>query len=619
MVVRIAVAALLALVVATSAGGPDGVLTEEARWAFDWFDGLGYPDLANAPFVRIYTGASEQVGDAPWTAVPDYGFLLGDDGKKFHVFTVGLKTVRLTPTGPKKPAPERVAYERIPLADYVREGLQHLGNPPGDEFPWEFEPFGHRRFEPTQWFRILLFARACVREGHPDLAHQLWKLMEADEGFRGDAPVLHAIQEQVAEEALQLLIRDFRDPDRSWADLLARCRWWREKFAAVADPKWVNAMIPMLESVVAVPADEPEDRVARLILRLREASARHGVPEGAGKELVSMGLAAVPQLLAAWDDERPSRCIAYEPTFKGYLRSRVSVVRVGTHVRAIVGAIAGREFADAVEARLWDAGVRRLEEKAVLVGMVSEGCKDAARGARLLQERYPDAAEAAILAGLANAGDEYARSALVTELRPIRTEATTRFLVDETGATDPDRRAQAAWLLLDRDRADGVAAVAEAWRSGSESREAWWFLCNCGRSEAITALEERFDSVSVDTRFGIVGCFILRWWPPAEAEFPAPDAKWAAGVESLLVHALADARHMRGWLGQKAGMSPGWRQYTFTDPRVCDVAACALREMFPDRYHFDWWAPAAQRDRQLVDLRNRWRTAHDLPALPKPR
>jgi hypothetical protein len=299
----------------------------------------------------------------------------------------------------------------------------------------------------------------------------------------------------------------------------------------------------------------------------------------------------------------------------------VSVVRVGAHVNAIVGQIAGRRFADAVEARLWDAGVRGLEEKTVLVRMVSEGCKDAASAARLLRERYPDVGEAAILAGLANARDGYARSFLVAELGPIRTEAATRLLLEELRVADPDRRAVAAWLLLDRGLADGVAAVAEAWRSGSESMEVWSLLCECGRSEAIAAVEERFDSVSLGTRFGVVGCFIKRryWGPPFLDGPPVPDATWEKSVESLLVHALADARHWPGGAVQRGGRCLCWGPYSFAHPRVCDIAACALKEMFPDRYDFDWQAPVALRNLQVMKFRNRWRAEHGLPALPAPR
>jgi len=587
----------LALLVAAAAGAPDRALPEEERRAFAWFDGLGYPDLAHAPFVRMTGGT-----------LPEYGFLLDDDATAFRVFTVGLETVR-----------KRVACERLSLADYVRNGLRHLAHPPEHEWPWEFEPFGHRRYEPTLWFRVFVFARACARQGHADLARRLWTLMEADAYFRGDETTLRAVQEQVAYEALRFVRLDFGDPGRSWADLLARCRWWKERFAALPGSAWVNAMIPMLERIVAPPAGEPEDRVARLILHLCDTSMPRGVAAGPAQELVRLGHAAVPQLLDAWDDERPCRCVWWERRFKGYYRRPVRVVRVGAQVRAIVGKIAGHEFADAVEARLWDAGVRGLEEKAVLVRMVSDGCEDAATGARLLLERYPDAAEAAILAGLARARDGFGRALLVRQLHPIRTEATTRFLLDEIRAADPGRRALAAWLLLDRGRAEGVTAVAEAWRSGSE----WWevseFLCDCGRSEAAAALEERFDAVSLDTRFDIVSRYLLgRSWPVPDAEPPAPDAKWEAAVESLLVHALADAHHMRGWTGRKAGTSVGCDGYNFGDPRVCDVAACALKEKFPDRYDFQLGAPVAERDGQLLAFRNRWRAAHGLPALPPP-
>ncbi|MFI5403911.1 MAG: hypothetical protein ACHQ1G_13315, partial [Planctomycetota bacterium] len=173
-----------------------------------------------------------------------------------------------------------------------------------------------------------------------------------------------------------------------------------------------------------------------------------------------------------------------------------------------------------------------------------------------------------------------------------------------------------AWLLLDRGRAEGVAAVVEAWRSGETPEGVSSFLSNCGQGSAIAALEERFDAVPVDVRIRIVSSFLFTrswsFWPPtSDAELPAPDATWEAAVERFLVHTLDDKSRQRG-------LSMASNEYSFTDPRVCDVAACALKGRFGDRYDFDMSVSVARRDRQLVELKNRWRTAHGLAALPVP-
>lgn len=612
---RAAATALALFAIAAAAG--EGLTDEESR-TLRWFDSLGYPDLGKLPFVRFYGGAWQQVGNDPPEAVAEYGFLLSDDGKTVRIFTVGLATITLQPTGAGTPAHERVRYEKAPLDEYVRDGLRHLANPPEEMWPsFPREPFGHLEYAPRLWFRLLVFADACARQGHPALAHELLRVAETHEDFDGasEESVLAQLREQVASEALRGVMEDFGDHALSWSDLLSRCKWWKGRFGGMTNPEWVDSTIPMIEAIVRGPATEPRDPVEKLILRLcdtRDMCWQLPAPDPAGAELVRLGVAAVPKLLDAWGDRRPTRCAGSYMSWQGYERPDVFVMNVGDVVRAILEEIAARRFESLEEAAAWYRDVRALGEHDVLVREIRAGGREALRAAARLKERYPESAEAAILAGIATAKDGNMRLNLVVHLQTVRTATTDRFLLEESRSADAGRRAMAAWLLLLRGNRDGIAPVVEAWRSGESGEAVRDFLCACGDAGAIAALEERFEAVPTYSRLDIVLQFVARTVPYAsQPEWPAVDAGWDAAVEKLLVRALGDGAHNRG-------MGLSFQPYQLASPRNCDVAACVLAARWPDRYEFDPLALVGRRDRRIAELANRWRTAQGLEPLPVP-
>ena len=85
-----------------------------------------------------------------------------------------------------------------------------------------------------------------------------------------------------------------------------------------------------------------------------------------------------------------------------------------------------------------------------------------------------------------------------------------------------------------------------------------------------------------------------------------------ATIEKLLVAELDDT-------AEQIGVSGSWNGKSFTDPRICDVAANVLSELKPRKYRFDLGAPLMQRDRNIVELKNVWRAVEGMPPLPLPR
>jgi hypothetical protein len=79
-----------------------------------------------------------------------------------------------------------------------------------------------------------------------------------------------------------------------------------------------------------------------------------------------------------------------------------------------------------------------------------------------------------------------------------------------------------------------------------------------------------------------------------------PDEATLAVAEEILIRLLEDSR-------RRTGMSGGIGDLSYRDPRVCDLAAEALRLGWPDRYEFDFHGPVKARNRQCIAAVNLWR------------
>jgi mRNA interferase MazF len=80
-------------------------------------------------------------------------------------------------------------------------------------------------------------------------------------------------------------------------------------------------------------------------------------------------------------------------------------------------------------------------------------------------------------------------------------------------------------------------------------------------------------------------------------------------AENLLTAALADRE-------TASGMSVYWEITRVSDPRVCDMAAHALSDRWPEKYAFRWSASPAERDEQIRKIRNTVRAERGQAPLP---
>jgi hypothetical protein len=82
-------------------------------------------------------------------------------------------------------------------------------------------------------------------------------------------------------------------------------------------------------------------------------------------------------------------------------------------------------------------------------------------------------------------------------------------------------------------------------------------------------------------------------------------------IEEILVRLLEDP-------SRRSGISGGLGELSFSDPRVCDLAAETLRGGWGDRYAFDFAGPLKVRDRQCLAAANVWRSANGKELLEIP-
>jgi len=618
--------ALLLLASPSIAGG----LTDEERADLEWFAGLGFPDVAKAPYVRVWTGDSF-VTDRPGVPgrIVAEGFLIEDAEDSFRVFVLGLAVVPFDRTPPGTAAKDRVTLERLDFGAMMRARL--------------------RKRDHTPRTAAMLLAAVATERGEEETAHAFLagarKIRVWQKGGE-DWPLRKRVAEDLSEMWMWRAIRAFGVPERSRAEILALCERLTEHVPDTTHAERASGTAALLRKMIA--EDEAhaktakplaeltgEARIRELIFRLRDQNGHQWSQPGScdvfadpreeespAHRLAAAGHEAVPLLIEAIEDESFSRSVGFwrDFAFSHY------VLRVGDCALAVLRRISGIAFylpnstsgamwkdghakstRAAVEA--WWAEVSEKGEERVLAEGVAAGRRDSVWQARVMVERFPGSALAAIAAGVEVAEQDWIRARLIFNAGRLGGDAPVPFLLDMMkSAPDLSSRVVAARALLRRDRAEAVAAMIAEWGNLElvEGRiehgvgDLVSFLARSGRVEAIEALAKDADRLPVVHRYEVVESLFS-----AEPSSPAAEA----AVTDLLFAALADERPRTGISASMGGKS-------FADPRICDLAGLVLNHRDPVKYAFDIEVARAAKDRAIRALRNSRRKERGLPPLP---
>lgn len=642
---------------------------EERAKAFEWFDGLGLPDIREAQCVRVATGWWSRSGDDAPINTYQLGFLLEEEKDQFTALFTDLTRGTFTKTPPETNEHERVGYEKVELKEAAEAWLKELQTPV-DEDARRWNRFGERMPVRTELF---VMARVCAAAGHDELAARLCDFaIQHNDGRSRDRPnsLKSALAQDISHASMWQAVLDFENPSVTRPQLLEKFRWIVKHFPDSKHTERAGATADLLTKMVkedeahaksAQPLDklEGKQRVAELIFQLRDQNGQQWSQPGScdifadpredespAHQLVAIGYDAVPQLIEALDDERFTRSVGYHRNF--YFSHHV--LRVGDAALAVLETIAGRRFyqrtntnAEAVKdgqaqtlkkaALVWWAEFEKKGEKQVLIDAVSQGGKNAVSQAQRLVKKYPDAAIPAIVQGLAHAKDAWTRSGLVEQAGELKGDGAIELLRREleTGKELSTRLAAATALHRQGKTGEAVDAMIAQWREGGrpDDDDRWTgqsligFLASSGQVRAIDALAADLNKRPVDVRTSVVSTFgsgNFSFFSTGAGLSAGPgeqhqriDKKVEDAIENLLATALADTE-------RRIGMSMTWNGASFTEPQVCDLAAFVLSQRWPERYKFDSTVSSKQRERTRLEMLNVWRKARgkdpiDLPEL----
>ena len=551
----------------------DGI-TPEAAADFAWFSTLGFPDVRGCPVAHVDRGGPTHWMEQKMPESFEDDFLLrhGED-ESFAVLTPELFTLEFK-TSPATADQYRVGYETRPLAEAAEDYLRALEKKPNDREAVFRRGFGQQLTERAQ---IFVWAWACERTGLEEQAGRLYARAVA-------MPTLSARTEEPADFHGRLerdlgyvmiwratldfgnvtvprpqLLAEFERiaknyPDAEYAD---RARQTADELRRMVAEDAAHAA-KTVESLDSLP---PEERTAELIFRLRDQHGEQLSQPGScnifteeetgemlgkrneltpAKQLVALGYAAVPPLIAALDDKAFSRSVGY---WRNFTYSHY-VLTVGDCAEQILDRIAGKQFfhgtttssymgkdeqTKAVKAAVeaWWKTAQGKGERQTLIDTVSAGTEDGSRDARWLLKKYPDAGVGPLIEG-AKRAEGWTRGQYVRAIGAVSGDEALAFLREEMreGPFLGARVFAAQAVARHGHGAEAVAAMIAAWkqlrpslegkapeidsRSPSDKEAFDWlvrFLAGSGSVEAVQALGHDLGECRVSVRLAVIRTF----------------------------------------------------------------------------------------------------------------
>jgi hypothetical protein len=618
-----------------------------------WFARLDYPDVKGARPALVATGSWEHHHDDPPKNTYRCGFVLRSDAKSFTVFFPNLTTEKFERTAPGTPEHLRRDFEQIEPAKFLEVYREHLRTAQDIRertFDWQYRNIG--------LFADTFVAAACyARLGDGKTAAELYQLAnrahEADGRFAVPTPTFsERLRTELPEAAMLHALGALAD-SRTFTRAEAAAEFARlaKNYPTSKQAETARERAAILrrmaeedrEHAQRRKAGKPfeelsrEEQIAELVFQLRDQYGRPG-PMGdydavdmdaekkdtPGHKLVEIGYDAVPQLIAALDDERLCR-VAHGRHVPD------SVLTVGDCAYRTINLIAGRTFWESPPDKpeetsrqrmeAWYAEVRRKGEKQYLLDAVAIGDDAGADLAERLVTKYPQDALPALLAGAKRAADSDARHGIVRAIGNVPGDEPVPFLTAEliSGSTPSDRLC-AARALHRRGRPEPIPAmIAELKKLPNEIddpflddrffREALIeFLVESARPDGISAIGELLPRRKLDERMEIARTF----GEPDVVLALKNGSSEARRAALRILLTLLDETERR--YGMSRGRIDGGR--TETDLHVWLFAAEALHKLDAEKFPFDEDASEEDRERSRLLLRNIVRAELGLPAIP---
>jgi hypothetical protein len=635
----------------------------------NWYRKLGFGPLAGMPWVRVATGDTRRPDGQGERNSYFMGFLAaestGEAGKDFEILTVDRNRLKFTRTPPEEREARRVGFEKRDFGMWIKEYLAATPeDPDGIANLSATNPFLNDH-PTTPAVAMCHLAMLCDETGFPAEARQLMaRLAPAWTVEEGEGkPLAERLEHEFGHVLIWQAVLACDDPKNPRPDLLKGFERVVKLTPKSRHVERAAAMVELLKRMIA--EDEAraaarralpfeslsgEERIKDLIYQLRDQDGGQFMQPGScsifnfGQEqdspadrLVEIGFAAVPFLIEAMGDERLTYGVGFHRDF--YFSHEV--MRVGEAAQEVFEKISGVQLANQPVVRVFgedpatfseDDGRKSLQEAArrwwrefeakgerrFLIEEVSSGGESVRSLAAALMAKYPADAPAALKAGLKRAKDEWSHSRLVSAVGNADfegSEAVLRQVIRDNRFGEGTLAALEA--LRERKVADALdLAIAlldeeKSWKEGGTmdempAEDLIEFLLESREEKAARAVLERLEKLSLDLRVDVV----LVSHRVLDGE-ERPGEATLEVIEEILVRLLEDP-------SRRSGISGGLGELSFSDPRVCDLAAETLRGGWGDRYAFDFAGPLKVRDRQCLAAANVWRSANGKELLEIP-
>lgn len=640
--------------------------------AYEWFDTLNYPTISSLPFIQVAGGIwyGEET-KAPVTH-HRFGFLVKDEGEIFSVFFPDLTTETFRKSPPTVSGPRRVGYDLVDIKAWAKSRISLLNTP-----RWSVETKGDFEGLVDRSVQMFVVSRACAGAGNVSLGCELYKSVNDAASHStefSDNPSRAGLANRMALACIWTAILKFDDLKTTRAQILEDYKSVLTRFPQASYAEDAREKATILTGMVAEDqehAARPKmsydkltdtEKVAELIFQLRDQNGQQIVQPGwvdlfddprgensPAARLVKLGPVAVPQLIQALDDQRFTRSLHF---VRGFFYSH-SLLRVRDASLCILERIANRRFDpkpgprewpdDTVQFAAYKSVVKawweefiRIGEKRALAEAVATGDENAGSQAKVLVTRYPDAALKAIMPGIQNATTAGNATSLVDTLGELEGADCLAFLRSQTKESRflSARIAAAFSLLMHGDRSGLPQMIAE-WRNfkptegveasqDQDGEQLVTYLRNVGESRGIEALDEHLVRRPLRLRYEAIRALMggeFRYILSGRYPLTRLDAvdKPRARAEDRAVEALIANELMDKEMWPEAF---GTGEASLSYPRICDVAAYALADLWPNKYRYRTGGSLFERDTQCLNSYNAFAKSRglrsvEMPARPK--
>jgi hypothetical protein len=656
------------------AEAPADRLTGEDRQLFAWFDQLGVEDFIHADLVRVHVeNAVATAGGEPATWQDEMrAFLLSEKEGRFRFLLSDLSIAVLQRHGSDPQEPGYVGWRTASVDAEAKSILDALAAQEEKQNPPYLD--GHRADADLLALRAQAFvlARFCTAHGREDVAARLTRaarrlIRKGDKSLSYE----RGLKQDLGGALLHVSTLDLANPALDRRTLAARFQRLADH---LTDPEQAEAATKAAQLRALAEDDDrhrppgaaefarlsPADRARELVWQLRDEYHPYDFdgwprpwpcarPQGNGSfdKLRALGVAAAPALLEAMNDERPSRTIR---CWGGPMLGIQSIPICQLAVQAL-DQIAGVEFEmiagpgvrgwpdiRRVAGQWWRTTQEHGEVEWYRAQLAGGEANAAFACLEAMAHRHPELLPEMLPEMIPHTGDPRLRRAMMGALDGVNTPEINAFLQEQMD-TDPTclGRMAAALILQRHQQPEALAAMlAELARQKPDllhwkpSRREGANLCglaqglfftpdspddplhvvnallSCDSTLAIQEIAALLPRCPADLQQIIIGECAQLLQQAGMGPLGAAKKETRRAMEALFIEALA---------GAPADFGPPFSAET--KPAIAEIAASALTEIWPEKYHYDATGSTADRAAQIAAILASYRKTAGQSAGPR--